>query len=217
MGMLGDPTGPALRVPKFLRAVPTRTINTMVSASQLEAIVSQVETVTRQARNLTGTCSKTELTATLSPASWSVAQCLDHLARTTTSFLPAISSAIVLAPRLTGNRRLRTGAITRLFLRNLEPPYRLRFKVLAPLVPCDHGFDSAWSAFENSQVELLKTIQSAIGLAVDQVRVKSPVYGGFSYNVYGALRMLAAHERRHLWQIQQILKALDGAHLPNAS
>ena len=63
----------------------------------------------------------------------------------------------------------------------------------------------------------MKTIHSAIGLAVDQVRVKSPVYGRFSYNVYGALRMLAAHERRHLWQIQQILKALDNARLRNAS
>jgi tRNA isopentenyl-2-thiomethyl-A-37 hydroxylase MiaE len=47
--------------------------------------------------------------------------------------------------------------------------------------------------------------------------VKSPVYGRFNYNVYGALRMLAAHERRHLWQIQQILKARNGARLRNAS
>jgi len=89
--------------------------------------------------------------------------------------------------------------------------------VLAPLVPCDDDFDSAWNAFELSQAELTKTIQSAVGLAVDQVRVKSPVYGGVSYDVYGALRMLAAHERRHLWQIQQILKALDDARLRNAS
>ena len=62
-----------------------------------------------------------------------------------------------------------------------------------------------------------KTIQSASGLAVDQVRVESPVYARFSYNVYGALRMLAAHERRHLWQIERILKALDGAQPRNPS
>ena len=121
------------------------------------------------------------------------------------------------APRLTTNRPLRTGALARLFIRNLEPPYRLRFKVLAPLVPRQHDFNSAWGAFQESQAQLAKTIRSAAGLAIDQVRIKSPVYGRFSYNVYGALRMLAAHERRHLWQIEQILEALDDAKIRKAS
>jgi hypothetical protein len=49
------------------------------------------------------------------------------------------------------------------------------------------------------------------------VRVESPVYARFSYNVYGALHMLTAHERRHLWQIEQILKALDDAQVRSAS
>jgi hypothetical protein len=30
-----------------------------------------------------------------------------------------------------------------------------------------------------------------------------------TYNGYGAFRILAAHERRHLWQMQQILAALQ--------
>ena len=124
------------------------------------------------------------------------------------------------APRLTTNRALRTGTLTRLFIRNLEPPYRLRFKALTPLVPRRHDCDSAWSAFEESQIRLAKIIQSRRGLAIDQVRVESPVYARFRYNVYGALRMLAAHERRHLWQMEQILKALDlskSATLPKSS
>jgi len=85
--------------------------------------------------------------------------------------------------------------------------------VLAPLVPRQHDFNSAWSAFEKSQAQLTQTIRSAAGLAIDQARVESPVYARFNYNVYGALRALAAHERRHLWQIEQILKALDGAQI----
>jgi hypothetical protein len=217
MGIFGEATGGIVRSPKFLRAMPARTSGTRISTRQLETILNQVESVTLKARDLVGGHCGAALTTRLESASWSVAQGLDHLARTTNAFLPAISSAVVLAPPLSSNRALRTGTLTRLFIRNLEPPYRLRFKVLAPLVPCDHGFDSAWDAFENSQAELMKTIQSAIGLAVDQVRVKSPVYARFSYNVYGALRMLAAHERRHLWQMQQILKALDDARLRNGS
>ena len=60
-----------------------------------------------------------------------------------------------------------------------------------------------------SQSELLAILSSTAGLAIDEVRIKSPVYGRISYNIYGALRMLAAHQRRHVWQIGRILKALD--------
>jgi hypothetical protein len=188
-----------------------------ISAAQLDTVLNQAENVTLKARDLVAGRSQADLTTSLESTSWSVAQCLDHLAQTTNAFVPAISYAIARAPRLTTNRALRTGALTRLFIRNLEPPYHLRFKVLTPLVPCQRDFNSAWCAFEESQTQLAKTIRCAAGLAIDQVRVESPVYARFRYNVYGALRMLTAHERRHLWQIEQILTALNDIRVPSAS
>ena len=210
MGLFGEATGSILRMPKFLRATPIPTRIVRISAGQLETVLHQTERVTLIARTLVGGRNQADLTASPESASWSVAQCLDHLAQTTKAFVPVMASAIARAPRLTTNRALRTGALTQLFIRNLEPPYRLRFKVLAPLVPRRHDFSSAWGAFEESQAQLAKTIRSAAGLAIDQVRVESPVYARFSYNVYGAFRMLAAHQRRHLWQMERILEALAG-------
>ncbi len=215
--MFGEATGGILRLPRFFGVMPVRSGTVRDSTGQLETVLNQVENVTLLAKKLVAGRSQAYLTTSLESASWSVAQCLDHLSQTTNAFIPAISSAIARAPRLTTNRALRTGALARLFIRNLEPPYRLRFKVLAPLVPCQHDFNSAWDAFENSQAHLAKTIRSAAGLAIDQVRVESPVYARVSYNVYGALRMLTAHQRRHLWQIEQILKALDSAQVHIAS
>jgi hypothetical protein len=215
MSMLGTATGSILRLPEVFRPTPVRTAQ--ISTRQLETVLNQVESITLRAQALVAGRSQADLTNSLESASWSVAQCLDHLAQTTNAFLPVISAAIARAPRLTTNRGLRTGALARLFIRNLEPPYRMRFKVLSALVPRDHDFASARCAFEESQAQLEKTIQSAIGLAVDQVRIESPVYARFSYNVYGALRMLAAHQRRHLWQMEQILKALDAAPARKAS
>jgi hypothetical protein len=211
MGMFGVATGGILRLPKFFAVRSVRTGIARISSGQLETLLDQAEDVTLLAKKLVAGRGQTHLTTSLESTSWSVAQCLDHLAQTTNAFVPVISSAIARAPRLTTNRALRTGALTRMFIRNLEPPYRLRFRVLAPLVPCRHDFDSAWDAFETSQAQLAKTIQSAAGLAIDQVSVEAPMYARFSYNVYGALRMLTAHQRRHLWQIERILKALDGA------
>jgi hypothetical protein len=217
MGMFGEAAGSILRLPKFFRVSTIGSGTVRISARQLDTVLQQIENATLKARDLVAGRSQVGLTTSLEPASWSVAQCLDHLAQTTNAFIPAISSAIAGAPHLTSNRPLRTGALTQLFIRNLEPPYRLRFKVLKPLVPRRRDFDSAWSAFEDSQAQLAKTIRSATGLAIDQVKVESPVYARFSYNVYGALRMLTAHERRHLWQIEQILKTLDGTRARNAS
>jgi hypothetical protein len=187
------------------------------STRQLESLLQQIQEVSRKADALTRNRSKVDLATAPVPNSWSVAQCLDHLAQTTSVFLPVIEAAIGRAPQLAGNRRLRTGAFTQMLVRNLEPPYRLRFKALKAIVPQHHDFESARNAFEESQLRLAATIQSSLGLALDEVRIESPVYARVSYNVYGALRVLAAHQRRHLWQIEQILKALDAAPRGNPS
>lgn len=215
--MSGGATGSILRLPRIFRATSVRTGTVRISTRQLETLLDQLESINQRARDLVAGRSAADLTTSLESASWSVAQCLDHLAQTTNAFLPVISAAIASAPRMTTNRGLRTGALTRLFIRNLEPPYKLRFKVLTVLVPREHDFGSARDAFEASQAQLERTIQSAIGLAIDHVKIESPVYARFSYNVYGALRMMAAHQRRHLWQIEQILKALDSASVRKAS
>jgi hypothetical protein len=217
MGMFGEAAGSIRRLPKFLLARTASNTTIRISAAQLDAVLNQAENVTLEARALVAGRRQSDLARSVESASWSVAQCLDHLAQTTNAFVPAMASAIAQPPHITTNRALRTGALTRLFIRNLEPPCRLRFKVLTPLVPRRRDFESAWSAFEESQAQLAKTIQSAAGLAIDQVKVESPVYARFSYNVYGALRMLTAHERRYLWQIEQILKKLDATRAHNAS
>jgi hypothetical protein len=179
------------------------------SFSQLGSLLEQFQCATREAKKLVLGRSAHELTRRLERESWSTTECLDHLARTTGSFLPAISRAVAAAPKLTTKRPLRTGAIALLLIRNLEPPYRLRYKVIPQLVPRNTDFDAAWRAFEESQSRLSETLCSATGLAIDKVKVPCPVCTHITYNAYGAFRMLAAHQRRHLWQVQQILAALD--------
>jgi len=214
MALFGEANESILRWPR-LGLVQVGAV--AASTRQFEAILQQIADATRKAKALSAGRTQTDLTTSLEANSWSVAQCLDHLAQTTNVFLPVISAAIGRAPRLGSNRRLRTGALTQVLIRNLEPPYRLRFKALKAIVPQHHDFASAWNAFEESQLRLAATIQSAAGLALDEVRIQSPVYARVSYNVYGALRVLAAHQRRHLWQIEQILQALDVIQQRNVS
>jgi DinB superfamily len=180
------------------------------STLQLASLLEQFHRATREANKLVLGREAGDLTSTLKLGSWSATECLDHLARTTLSFLPAISRAVAAAPELTSNGPLRTGTIASLLIRNLEPPYRLRYKVIPQLAPQEKDFEVAWSTFENSQSQLSETVQSAAGLAIDKVNVPCPLCAHVTYNAYGAFRMLAAHQRRHLWQMKQILGALDG-------
>lgn len=209
MKTLPDATASILR-PLDFSAAPAAADST----AQLASLLKQIQQATRDAGKLIQHRSVAELTASPQAGSWSVAECLDHLARTTNIFLPVIASAIAQAPELTDGRRLRTGALARVFIRNLEPPYMLHFKVLAPLVPQQQDFQAAWNSFTESQLKLAETLRCAAGLAIDRVKIKSPVYARIRYNAFGALRMLVAHERRHLWQMEQILKALDNRKLP---
>ncbi len=180
------------------------------SSFQLASLLEQFHGATREANKLVLGREADDLTSRLEPWSWSATECLDHLARTTLSFLPAISRAVATAPELTTNRALRTGTIALLLIRNLEPPYRLRYKVIPQLAPRGQDFAAAWSSFENSQSQLSAAVQSAAGFAIDKVKVPCPSCAQVTYNAYGAFRMLAAHQRRHLWQMEQILGALDG-------
>jgi hypothetical protein len=213
MGLVGKATESILQWPAL--GVPAAA--TLIAAQQLNELHNELQDVTRKVRQLVSLRDEKELTTNLEAGSWSVAQVLDHLAQTTNAFLPAISTAISNAPNLKSNRALKTGALTQLLIKNLEPPYRLRFKALKAIVPRQHDLHAAFAGFEESQNRLAQVIQSNLGKAIDAVRIVSPVYARVSYNVYGALRMLAAHERRHLWQMEQILKALDARQHSNAS
>jgi DinB superfamily len=208
IGTLAEATGSRSRSAELFAATRGHAAP-HASREQLAALLTQIHGATRDAKMLVLGRTQADLTQHPGPDSWSVAECFDHLAQTTRAFLPAISNAIASAPNLTTSRPLRTGTLARLFIWNLEPPSRLRFKVIAEIAPRHQDFETAWSGFLESQSQLAEAMHSAAGLAIDQVRVKAPVYARITYNVYGAFRMLAAHQRRHLWQTEKILKALE--------
>lgn len=176
---------------------------------QLACLLQQVQSTTSRSEQLTRDRSQKELTARVRQNSWSVTECLEHLALTTQAFLPPIAEIIAKTPKLTRSRSLRCDMLAKLLIRTLEPPYRLRHKVLPHLAPQQNDFPSAWKAFLKSQEKLGEITRSAVGLAIDTVKIQSPVCSRMSYSVYGALGILSAHQRRHLWQMERILRSLD--------
>jgi hypothetical protein len=98
----------------------------LVSIQRQITIAEQIRQITRYAEALVLQRDKADLVTRLKSGSWCVAECLDHLTQTTRAFLPASLEAIAEGPKPTRNRRLRTGILPNLFIRNLNPPYRIR-------------------------------------------------------------------------------------------
>lgn len=86
----------------------------------------------------------------------------------------------------------------------LEPPARLKMPTperFQPVAIDDPG--RVIPDFVGSQAQLLERLTRGEGLALDQYRIVSPFAKSVRYNLYSAFVMIAAHERRHLWQAEQ--------------
>jgi len=65
--------------------------------------------------------------------------------------------------------------------------------------------------FDYLQGELLVRIDRAQGLPLERLRVVSPFNARVKYNLYSALKLIPVHQRRHLWQAEQVRAALQNA------
>ena len=146
------------------------------------------------------------------PASWSIAQCLDHLATSHGVYLGAMETAAADA-RLRGSRRQRPalpGPIGGWFVRSLEPPVKPRFKMKAPKTsvpresPALHDAAARFFAWHDAARLFLHTYAD-IDLA--GVRFVNPFIRAIRFSLATGLHVIEAHERRHLWQAWNVRRA----------
>jgi hypothetical protein len=98
------------------------------------------------------------------------------------------------------------GRVLRWFL---EPPIRQRVKTTAPFVPRSvRAKAEAFGEFAALQSKLAEQLTAARDLDLSRIKIVSPFDKRVRYNVYSAFRILVAHQRRHLWQAEQVVDAL---------
>ena len=175
--------------------------------SQLDEIRSQFEACSDHAgRLLTGSVPE-RLTRRPASGGWSAAQCVAHLTVTNQHYFLMLRDALAQAP--SGDGPYKMDMRGRLLRWILEPPYRSRVKTIPSMEPAA-GEDPAkvLAAFLAGQQELASILDAARGKALGSVQITSPFNRRMKYNAYSCFVVLAAHERRHLWQAEQVLRAL---------
>jgi len=150
------------------------------------------------------------------PGSWSVAECLDHLATANRVYIRAMGEAAVRA-RTRG--RLRhgpavPGVVGRWFVWSLEPPVNPRFKGKAPKIITPRTappLADAFAGFLASHEDARNFLRTNADLDLAGVRFVNPFVRGVRFSLATGLHVIPAHERRHLWQAWRARRAAEGA------
>ena len=150
------------------------------------------------------------------PTSWSVAQCLDHLATSNRVYLRAMQPAADDALRR-GRRRRRPavpGLIGGWFVRMMEPPAKPLSKMRAPkkIVPRESpSLQDAAREFLASQDDVRAFLRAYADIDLAGVRFVNPFAPAIRFSLSTGLHVLVAHDRRHLWQAWNVRRASERA------
>lgn len=175
---------------------------------QLERVRAELDDARRRAHEIAGALIPGQWNARPSPDDWSVAECLAHLNLTSRAFLPLLDDAIRRG-RAAGlrARRYRMDVIGGLLW--LVTTLRVPVKTTEPFVPVDAPpTDAVLAEFDVLQREIVGRMEQADGLDLTALRIVSPFDSRLRYNVYAALKVIAAHQRLHLRQAERAVRRL---------
>jgi hypothetical protein len=141
--------------------------------------------------------------------SWSIAQCLEHLATANSIYAKPIRSAIDAARQrgLTRGEPSRSTFLGEWFVRSLDVPVRRRLRAPSNTRPSS-GLprDEVLRRYHDTNQFARQLILDAAGVDVNRATFRTPFFRFSRVRIATGLRVIVAHNRRHLWQAEQVKK-----------
>ena len=141
--------------------------------------------------------------------SWSIAQCLEHLAAMNVVYGGAVRTGIDRARARGSTRRDpgRLGFFGGRWARSMEPPVKRRMPAPAPSRP-GSGLprEEVLRRYHEAHVMVRGLIRDAASIDINRATFKNPFVPLIRVRVVTGLHVIAAHDRRHLWQAEQVKK-----------
>jgi len=181
-------------------------------SADIETLEEQLIAAKRDAQSVVAGLTGEQGTWRSDARSWSIAECLDHLAIGNRVYLRAMEEPAVRA-RTEGRQRrspATPGLLGGWFVRTLEPPVRARLKAPRLIRPQkDPSLSDALADFVASQEKVRAFLRSYADIDLAGVRFPNPFVPGLRFSLATGLHVIAAHERRHLWQAWRVRRRLN--------
>ncbi|MCX7877314.1 MAG: DinB family protein [Ignavibacteria bacterium] len=177
--------------------------------SLLERHISEFTAMKIEFADLLSNISDKKFNNRASDKTWSVAECVDHLIITGYEYSQLFERALneTLEKEYFLNGKLKGSWIGRRFAKSLEPPPGIRLKSPVRWKPATGISKSKVSnAIIQLQDRWIELIEKSDGLDISRVKYSSPVTKLIRFTAYDMIIINLAHQRRHLWQIRNILK-----------
>jgi hypothetical protein len=174
---------------------------------QLAELRQQFEACSERARHILTANAEAAVKQRTPKGGWSAMECVEHLTLTTKNYEPNFQDGFGRAQA--GSEPYKKDFKGRFLAWIMDPPYRMGVKTRPGFEPVNLGTpEKVLADFLASQNVMFARLEQANGLALDKTLVESPFKKGFFYNMYSLFHILAAHQRRHLWQAEQALKQI---------
>jgi len=182
--------------------------------SEIQSILDQLETAEADAHSLVTGLSDDLASWSAAPGSWSISECIHHLALTNCIYIEAMEPAALRARR-SGRLRKRPalpGFVGSWFLRSIEPPAKSRFKAPRTIQPNTAApLAEALAAFLASQLKVREFLKSNADLDLASIHFRNPFIPGVRFSLATGLHVIPAHERRHLWQARNVRQQAEAS------
>jgi DinB family protein len=166
-----------------------------------------------RAAQLVDGLSKEQFVLRPDPAKWSVAECLAHLNKTAEVVVKITRKGIAQAKEknIRGEGPFRLGVRGRLLIWIAEPPVKFRIPAPPSIAPLAiEQPDRVLPDFMLAQDEWERLFQEAEGLNLARITLGS-ILSPFRCQMSGGLLWMMAHQRRHLWQAENVKRQIFSA------
>jgi hypothetical protein len=184
----------------------------MAIESELSMLISEIEANASHLETITHGLSNAQFNWRPEAGRWSMAECIGHLNLVNGKDVAPLEAAIAAgrARNLTGEGPFTYGLLSRKFVANMDAPATRKFKAPKSYLPPPEAEMAATLAeYRRISGEMRRLAQSARGLDLARVKttlpaLPAPLRAVVRMPLGARLELLTAHDRRHLWQAEQV-------------
>lgn len=177
----------------------------------LARIIAEFDAAQARLQQLAESVDETTWTTRPAKGDWSIDECVAHITLTNARFVPILEEAADRAPLWSDGpegrepRPLRRDLAGWFLSWMMEPPVRFRLPTgSAFLPPAPASRSTTLADFDATQARLRERLVALDGYDISTLRITSPFNAALRYSAWSAVCILAAHERRHLWQAERV-------------